>query len=330
MLKPGPRNLITDVAGIRVGNAQDTVLCSGTTVILPDEPAVMAVDVRGGGPGTRETDALDAENLVDAYHGLVLSGGSVFGLAAGDGVVDWLSEQGRGLAMGPKAIPVVPGAILFDLMNGGDKDWVVNPYPALGREACEAVGHDFALGSVGAGTGATAGPIKGGLGSASIDDGNGFMVGALMAANPFGEVLMPGTKSFWAWALEEGEELGGQLAPSAIDKPVSLSLPDLPAMTTNTTIGVVAVNAALTKSQARRVAMMAQDGIARAIRPAHTPFDGDTLFVIAAGEQALPEPTPMAIARLGAMAADCVARAIMRGVYEASGLPNWPAFQDLD
>jgi L-aminopeptidase/D-esterase-like protein len=328
MMKSGSKNLITDVDGISVGNAENTVLCSGTTIVLPDDPAVMAVDVRGGGPGTRDTDALDPSTLVEEYHGIVLSGGSVFGLAAADGVTAWLSEHGIGLPMGPKALPVVPAAILFDLTNGGDKEWGdTNPYVALGRAACENTGKTFALGNVGAGAGATAGSLKGGLGSASLVDDAGYQVGAIVASNPMGEVLIPGTDVFWAWAFEHGDEFGGKVPKAKPESPLSLSIPEMPPATTNTTIGVVAVNAALTKSQAQRIAMIAQDGLARAIRPAHTPYDGDTIFVIATGKKPLAEPHPLMLARLGTMAADCVARSIARGVFEAASIPGYPSYQ---
>lgn len=329
MIKPGKRNLITDVDGITVGNAENTVLCSGTTIVLPEQPAVMSVDVRGGGPGTRDTEALHPSTLVEAYHGIVLSGGSVFGLAAADGATSWLSDNGVGLEMGPKALPVVPAAILFDLANGGDKDWGdENPYPALGREACANAAKDFALGNAGAGMGATAGSIKGGLGSASVVDDAGYQVGALVASNPMGDVLIPGTDAFWAWPYEVAGEFGGVAPPTKLEQPLPLSLPDMPPLTTNTTIGVVAVNAALTKSQAQRIAIMAQDGLARAIRPVHTPFDGDTVFVIATGTQPIADPAPLLLARLGTMAADCVARSIARGVYEATSIPNHPSYRD--
>lgn len=328
MIRPGPQNLITDLDGLQVGNAEDIGLRSGTTVLLPDTPCAMAVDVRGGGPGTRDTDALDPTCLVETFHGLVLSGGSVFGLAAADGVTAWLSEHGRGLPMGPKPIPVVPAAILFDLTNGGDKDWgETNPYVDLGRAACDAAGKDFKLGNAGAGLGATAGSLKGGLGSASSVDETGLMVGALVAANPFGEVVVPGSKSFWAWALETAGEFGGAGAPGQVPDPLPLGLPDSGLSGTNTTIGIVATNADLTKAQLQRVAMMAQDGMARAIRPAHTPFDGDTIFALSTAQIRNGEIDPMRLAKIGSMAADCFARAIARGVYEAEPLGDFPAYR---
>ena len=327
MIRPGPKNLITDLEGILVGNAQDIGLRSGTTVILPDAPVPMAVDVRGGGPGTRDTDALDPTCVVETFHGVVLSGGSVFGLAAADGVAGWLSEQGRGLPLGPRAVPVVPAAILFDLMNGGDKDWDETPYPALGRRACDAAARDFALGNAGAGMGATAGSLKGGLGSVSVVDDDGLAVGAVVAANSFGEVLIPGSRTFWSWALEMSGELGGQVAPDALSDPLPLDLRGAGLTGTNTTIGVVATNAALSKSQLQRVAMMAQDGLSRAVRPAHTPFDGDTIFTLATGSLDIGPVDPLLVARIGAMAGDCVARAIARGVYEAEALGDMPGYR---
>lgn len=328
MTKPGPKNLITDVPGLRVGNAEDGHVLSGTTVLLGDAPFIASVDVRGGAPGTRDTDALAPDCLVEEFHGIVLSGGSVFGLAAADGVTSWLSERGVGLELGPKAVPVVPAAILFDLANGGDKDWApLSPYAALGRRACENAGADFALGNAGAGMGATAGSLKGGLGSASFDAGGGVMVGALVAANPVGEVVMPPGPNFWAWALECGGELGDQPAPAARRSDEAFELEGKGVLGANTTIAVVATNAALSKSQAQRLAMMAHDGIARAVRPAHTLFDGDTIFAVSTGERPLGDPAPATLSRLGALAADCVARALSRAVFEADDLGDIPSYR---
>lgn len=321
MIKPGPTNLITDVAGLRVGNAEDAAIRSGTTVLLPDRPFVAAVDVRGGAPGTRDTDALAPDCLVEEFHAIVLSGGSVFGLAAADGVTGWLVDRGVGLAISPKPVPVVPSAILFDLANGGDKDWGENsPYAALGRAACEAASANFLLGNAGAGMGATAGSLKGGLGSASYQTDDGLVVGALVAANPFGEAVMPGSASLWAWSLECGSELGGQPVPEKVSPQDMFDLPQAGLLGTNTTIGIVATNVALSKTQAHRLAIMAQDGFARAVRPSHTPFDGDTVFAVSTGEAPLGDVAPMALNRLGTIAADCVARALARGVFEAESL----------
>ncbi len=330
MIQPGPRNLITDVDGIKVGNAQLEDVRSGTTVILPDEDAVAAVDVRGGTPGTHETDALDPTCGVERIQAITLSGGSAFGLEAASGVQSWLAAQGRGVRIADAVIPVVPAAILFDLLNGGDKDWgETPPYRKLALQACEAVQQDFELGNFGAGTGATAGPLKGGLGSASALTEDGAQVGALMAANPWGSVVMPGTDAFWAWPWEVAGEFGGQRpAPNADTGDLDYTPKMTPLGPANTTLGVVATNVALTNAQAQRIAIMAHDGIARAIRPVHTPFDGDTIFVLSTARQDLPEPTPQSLARLGMMAADCVARAIARGVYAADGLGEFPGYKE--
>jgi L-aminopeptidase/D-esterase-like protein len=333
-LRPGPLNLITDVEGIRVGNAEDRQVWTGVSVVLPERPALAAVDVRGGAPGTRETDALDPTCAVDEAHAVVLSGGSAFGLEAASAVQLWLAARGIGFRVGTARVPIVPSAILFDLLNGGDKAWGENPpYRALARTACEAAGSAFALGNAGAGYGAKAGRLKGGLGSASVVSADGLQVGALIAANPRGSLVVPGTTSFWAAPLEQEGELGGQapLPAGAAGTASDLDLldPRAPAVAGNTTIGVVATNAVLSKAEARRVAIMAQDGYARAIRPAHTPFDGDTVFVLATGALALPEPRIGALARLGSLAADCVARAAARGVYEAETLGSWTGYRDI-
>ena len=330
--QPGPRNLITDVAGLMVGQAEDAGARSGVTVILPGERAVASVDVRGGGPGTRETDALGADTLVEAVDAIVLAGGSVYGLAAADAVTAWLGAEGRGFGLattpGVPRAPIVPAAILYDLANGGDKAWgLTPPYHALGLAAVRAASADFTLGSAGAGAGAMAGRLKGGLGSASIVSDDGYTVGALAAVNSFGSVVAPGGRAFWAGPFEiGGEEFGG--AP-AIWAGASAPGPDDwglakrdGAARANTTLAVIAVDAVLTPAQARRLAVMAQDGLARAIRPAHAPFDGDVVFVLATGERPLVEPTPFTLTRLGALAADCLARAIARGVYEARPWPG--------
>ena len=326
MITPGPRNLITDVPGIKVGNAGHPDYLTGVTVVLPDRPAVAAVDVRGGGPGTRETDALHPAALVERVDAVALSGGSAFGLDAASGVVAWLAAHDRGFAVGEARIPIVPAAILFDLPHASHAEWAeAPPYRDLAVTACDAADTTFALGNAGAGLGATAGTLKGGLGSASAVDEDGLMIGALVAANPAGSVVMPGQSSFWAWALEQEGELGGQTPPQV---PVPLE-PDLPAGLApggNTTLAVVAVGERLTPSQAQRVAIMAQDGVARAVRPAHTPFDGDTVFVLATGRGHPREPAT--VARIGALAADCVARAVARGVFEADSAGGVRSYRD--
>lgn len=326
MAAPGPRNLVTDVDGIRVGNAHDPRLRSGVTVVLGDATATAAVDVRGGAPGTRETDALDPTCLVPGVEAVVLSGGSAFGLAACDGVAAWLRQAGRGFPVGSVRVPVVPGAIIFDLLNGGAKDWGASPYPALARRACEAAAADFALGNAGAGFGAKAGFLKGGLGSASLATADGFQVGAVMVANPQGSPVIPGTRTLWAWALERQNELGGQTPERPAAGPWDWHPQSAMRPGENTSIGVVCVNAALDKAEAQRIAVMAQDGIARAVWPAHTPFDGDTLFVLATGRRKLADGA-RDLARLGAIAADCVARAMARGVYAAEGLGDRPGYR---
>lgn len=329
MPRPGPRNLITDVPGLSVGCAQDEVVRTGVTVVLCPEGWSAAVDVRGGGPGVRETETLSPENSFSRAHAICLSGGSVFGLAAADGVASVLSVRGVGVRLAPDslAIPIVPGAILHDLANGGDKTWGLEPpYRALGMAAVEAAGQTFQLGAVGAGRGAKAGLVKGGLGSASIDLGDGLIVGALVAANPIGSVYMPDGETFWAWPFEIDGEYGGR-SPTG---PVSATEP-LPHESklgeagrlrrgANTTLAVIAVTADLSTAEAKRVAMMAHDGMARAVRPAHTAFDGDIVFALASGAVSLgPDPSkrPIEVSRLGSAAADCLARAIARAVHEA-------------
>lgn len=320
------RNLITDVDGIRVGNAEDDRARTGVTVIFAEAPATAAVDVRGGAPGTRETDLLSPTSLVQRIDAIVLSGGSAFGLDAASGVAGWLLAAGRGFPVGPVQVPIVPSAILFDLLNGGDKSWADPPYRALGRRACEALGQDFAIGNHGAGLGAIAGELKGGLGSASTVLGDGVVVGAIVAVNAVGSPLIPGTRTLWAWAAERDGEFGHNGPPR--------SMPDWsepygklgPRPGANTTIGVIATNATLTPGQAQRVAMMAHDGIARAVRPAHSPFDGDTLFVMATARNDS-RIDAAEVAAIGDAAAECVERSIGRAVYAAEPLGDIPALR---
>jgi len=324
---PGARNLITDVPGLRVGQAEDERARTGVTVILPDERAVCACDVRGGAPGTRETDALLPENLVDAVDAVVLSGGSVYGLGAADGVVAWLGAQGRGFALATSPdvppSPVVPAAILFDMANGGDKAWGEDPpHRALGRAAAAAAGQDFRLGTAGAGYGAMAGALKGGVGSASIVSSEGFTVGALAAVNSWGSVAAPGGRRFWAAPFEVGQEFGGLGVGPVLADPEDWGLAKGAAAPRNTTIACIATDVALTPAQARRLAVMAQDGFARAIRPVHAPFDGDVVFALSTGRQPCPEPAHLTVAKLGALAADVMARAIARAAYEAKPWPG--------
>jgi L-aminopeptidase/D-esterase-like protein len=319
-------NLITDVAGLRVGNAHDIAAVTGSTLILPDVAAVCGVDVRGGGPGTRETDALAPENLVEAIDAIVLSGGSVYGLAAADGVTAIMGSQGKGFGLsnipGVPRSPVIPAAILYDLANGGNKQWgAVPPYRALGIEALESAAKDFELGACGAGFGARAGALRGGLGAASHKTPDDITVGALVAVNCFGSVIMPGCDAFWAWPLERAKEAGGKrpdpnLYVEGDDWGPAKANPATIGRT-NTTIAVVATDIALTPAQAKRVAQMASAGLARAIRPIFAPFDGDVVFALSTAQRPMLEPTAFTLARIGALAADCLARAVMRGVYAA-------------
>lgn len=335
MFDVGPRNLITDVNGIKVGHAQDTNALTGTTVLASAGRLVAAVDVRGGGPGTRETDALDASNLVDALDAVVLSGGSSYGLAAASGVAAKLGARGQGYQIpdAPLVSPIVPAAILFDLSNGGDKDWVEDPpYDRMGREACDALAVDFPLGNVGAGLGAKAGVYKGGVGSASAVNEEGVQVGALVAVNPFGSPVMPGCAAFWAWPFEHDKEFGGARPPADYD-PVRSGFPQDtkagPIAGANTTIGIVATNAALSPAHMKRVAMMAQDGYARAIRPIHTMGDGDVVFAVTTGDLVPDDSQPGIVSLIGSVAADCMARAIARGVYAAETVGAMKSYRDV-
>jgi len=321
MAHPGLRNLISDVDGVRVGNAEDKTAKTGASVILADTPAVAAVAVAGGGPGTRETDLLAADTLVDAVDAIALSGGSAFGLGAADGVVAGLAADGRGFGLmdlpGVPKTPIVPAAILYDLANGGDKAWTTSPYPELGRSAYNTATKDFNLGASGAGYGALAGQSAGGLGSTSIVTNEGFTVGALAAVNCFGSVYMPGTSCFWAWPFEHEGEFGGLRPPETYQADAedwgAAKLNPAPGQ--NTTIACIATDVALTPGQAKRVAQMALSGFSRAIRPVFAPFDGDAVFVLSTKKHSLPDPSALAIARIGELAASTLARAIARGVY---------------
>ncbi|MBF9058371.1 peptidase T4 [Rhodobacterales bacterium HKCCSP123] len=318
MIRPGPRNLITDVAGLRVGNARDDRIKTGVTVLVGDRPFTAAVHVMGGAPGTRETDLLAPDKTVQEADALVLSGGSAFGLDAASGVADALRAQGRGFPVGDQTVPIVPGAILFDLINGGDKDWPENPYKRLGHEALASALHGFALGSEGAGTGALIADLKGGLGSASAV-WNGYTVGALVAVNALGRVTVGDRPSFWAAPFEMEGEFGG-VGPATSFDPTEVP-PVKGGDSRNTTIAIVATDAVLTQAQATRMAVAAHDGMARAIWPSHTPMDGDLVFAAATGARTLADAvaTPM---MLGHMAALCLARAIARGVHAATPAPG--------
>jgi L-aminopeptidase/D-esterase-like protein len=326
-VRPGRRNLITDVAGLCVGNAEDHRVKTGVTVLLADRPFVAAVNVMGGAPGTRETDLLAPDRLVQEVDALVLSGGSAFGLDAASGVADALRARGRGFAVGDQLVPIVPGAILFDLLNGGAKDWAENPYKRLGAAALAAAGEDFALGTAGAGMGATTQGLKGGLGSASAVLEGGLTVGALVAVNALGSATVADTRHFWAAPWELGDEFGGfGPAPAGAYAPGHEPRPDK-RLGEATTIAVVATDARLTQAEAQRLATAAQDGMARALVPSHTALDGDLVFAVATGEKSLADPLADGF-RLGHAAACCVARAIARAVHAASParsdpLPCW-------
>ena len=314
------RNLITDVPGVKVGHAQDMRLGSGATAMVFDEPAVGSIDLRGGGPGTRETALLDPAQTVQGIDAIALSGGSAFGLDAASGVQAWLKEQGRGFAVRTARVPIVPAAILFDLLSGGDKDWGrYPPYRELGYAAAASAGLDFALGSVGAGTGATTANCKGGIGSAAAQTADGATVGALAAVNAAGSVLIDQGPWFWAAPFEQNSEFGGCGYPERFP-PQALAVQTKGMARGSTTLVVVATDAALTKAEAKRLAVMAQSGLSRAVYPVHTPLDGDVVFAVSTGRRPLGDPL-LALTELGAMAANVVARAIARGVFEATALP---------
>ncbi|MEJ2431641.1 MAG: P1 family peptidase [Pseudolabrys sp.] len=314
------RNLITDIAGIRVGHAGDDALGSGSTAVIFDAPVAASVDVRGGGPGTRETALLDPAQTVEGIDAIVLSGGSAFGLDAASGVQAWLREQGRGFAVREARVPIVPGAILFDLLSGGNKDWGrYPPYREFGYQAAESADMDFALGSVGAGLGATTVNLKGGIGSASAVTNEGLTVGALVAANAAGGVTIGDGPHFWAAPFEHGDEFGGRGWPEAFP-PEALAFRSKGAPGANTTLAVVATDARLSKAQCKRLAVMAQTGLSRAIYPVHTPLDGDVVFAAGVGQKPLPDPV-YSLSTLGMLAANVLARAICLGVYEGTALP---------
>tara|TARA_B100000700_G_scaffold328453_1_gene446367 strand:- start:1214 stop:2335 length:1122 start_codon:yes stop_codon:yes gene_type:complete len=369
-MQPGQKNNITDVKGIKVGHAHNKELMSGATVILTDSPSVCAVDCRGGAPGTRETDALKPENLIDKVHAIVLSGGSAMGLDAASGVTSSLMNKGIGFHVAKDiTVPIVPAAILFDLQNGGKKSISEDhTYFNFGKKALSDADYECPIGNVGAGMGAIAGKLKGGTGSASLiqksssSSKKGFTVAALSAVNSFGSVTLPDSPYFWAWPFEKNLEFGGRGTPKKIesrDKDIenldlnefdldydfespfegtkkSLQIKNfqkkvLPKSNfpTNTTLCVIATDASLSQPQSKRIAIMAQDGIARAIRPVHTPFDGDTIFVLSTGEIPLSNNPQIDIATLGMMASDCLSRAIARGVFEAESLGELISYRDF-
>lgn len=335
-MKPGPKNLLTDVPGLMVGQAHSAKLRSGVTVILPSRPARGAADIRGGGPGTRETETMTEAGLVNEIHALVLSGGSAFGLDAATGVQSFLRERGVGFPVGRVRVPIVPQAILFDLSNRGDKDWGrYPPYRDMAYEAAVAASADFALGTAGAAYGATVAwgggaRMLGGVGSASAVMNDGITVGALAAVNAAGSVTIGDTPHFWAAPYERNGEFGNLGFPAVLPASAhDVVLKSSPLQ--NTTLAVIATDAALAKADLKRLAIMAHTGMARAINPVHTPIDGDIVFALSVGEKRL-ENGPLGLAALGAVAADTLARAIARGVYEAGGpdiASDHPAYRDV-
>ncbi|HZR74399.1 P1 family peptidase [Bradyrhizobium sp.] len=327
------KNLLTNIEGVRVGHAGDARIASGVTAVVFDQPVVAAMDVRGGGPGTREGALLDVANTVEKIDAIALSGGSAFGLEAGGGVQAWLAEQGRGFNVRGAVIPIVPGAICFDLLNGGDKNWGrFAPYRDLGFEAAATASSSFALGSVGAGLGALTANLKGGLGSASAQTNDGVNVAALAVVNALGTVVVGDGPWFWAAPFEIDGEYGGRGLPASFTPDMlRMRIKGGPAATAieNTTLAVVVTDADLSKAQAKRLAMIAQTGFARAIYPVHAPMDGDVVFAAATGAQ--PIDPLIGLTELGMVAANTIARAIARGVHAATALPlpgALPAWKD--
>lgn len=321
------RNLITDVPGVLVGNAHDVRAATGATVAVFDGGAVASVATLGGAPGSRAVTILEPEMMSDKIDAVVLSGGSLYGLDAAGGASAVLCAQGRGAQFGGIALPVAVQAILFDLSNGGEKDWLAKPvtsrppYWDLGRDAALAAGLDFELGTVGAGYGGTTAGLKGGLGSTSARTSQGFSVGALAAVNAVGSAIIGDGPHFWAGAYERDEEFGGLGWPARVPpEALTLRFKGQSAPATATTIALVATDAVLSKADCKRLAIMANDGLARALRPVHAPNDGDTVFA-AATCRGGPGSEPRVLTEIGAVAADCLARAVARGVYEAKALP---------
>jgi L-aminopeptidase/D-esterase-like protein len=327
MAGPAPRNDLTDIAGLSVGSAHDAAIATGTSVVLCERPFRAAVDVRGGGACTRETDVMNPAGLVETVDAIVLSGGSVYGLAAADAVTAALGERGTGFALfemdGVPVSPIVPAACLYDLANGGAKAWGrTPPYRDLGFAALDeaAAGGPVRLGREGAGYGAAAGAHPGAVGSASWRGEDGTTVASFVAVNCFGSVTLPGQDDvYWAWPYEIEGEFGG----ARPDPDRAFALDDWgaakfnPGARTQTTLAVVATDADLTRDETRRLAVMAQDGLARAIRPVHAPVDGDVVFALSGGATPLAEPRALDLTRLGALAADCLSRAVARGVHAA-------------
>ena len=325
------RNLITDLPGIRVGHAEDAAVASGVTAILLERDNVVSGSIRGGAPGGRDTAVLEPEMTVEGLDAVVLSGGSVFGLDAAGGVISFLREAGKGLKVGAATVPVAAQAIIFDLLNGGNKDWGrMPPYWQLGWDAAaNATGGAFALGSVGGGLGANTANLKGGLGSASTTTASGFRVGAIVVVNAVGTATVGEGPQFWAAPYEVDGEFGG-LGAATASTAAALKMRIKAHAPPSTSIAFIATDAIMTKAQAKRLAVMADDGLARAIRPAHAPMDGDT--VVAAAMLRTPMSGGLVdLTEIGLAAADCVARSVARAVYQATALPfagALPAWRD--
>ncbi|UXS10150.1 P1 family peptidase [Agrobacterium tumefaciens] len=324
-------NLLTDIDGVSVGNVTDLSLGSGVTAIVFEKPAIASGSVLGGAPGGRDTGLLDPVMTVETVDAFVLSGGSAFGLDAAGGVQAGLREIGRGLQVGSTRVPIVPQAILMDLLNGGDKDWGLHsPYREMGYAAFEAArAMPFELGTAGAGTGATTATFKGGLGSASAVSSGGYKVAAIVAVNALGSVTVGTSRHFWSAPFEVQGEYGDCGFPAHFE-PDHTALRLKGVNLTATTIGAVVTDAALTKAQAHRLSIMAHDGLARAVLPAHLPSDGDTMFAASTGEK--PLEGGVHFAELCHLATIVMARAVARGVYEATALPvdgAQKAYRDL-
>ena len=327
----GTLNLITDVAGVRVGNAEDARVATGVTAIVFDTANVASGVTRGGAPGTRDTTLLEPEMTATGIDAVLLSGGSLFGLDAAGGAVSFLREQGRGMRIGTANVPIAVQAITFDLLNGGDKDWGrMPPYWELAGRPPPPRPPAFALGTAGGGYGATTATLKGGLGSASAITASGFAVGAIVVVNAVGSAVIGEGPHFWAAPCEVGTEFGGLGQPATCRRD-ALKLRLKGRSPPSTTIALVVTDAVMTKAQAKRLAIMADDGLARAIRPAHAPMDGDTVFAVATLQKPMRDDI-YDLTEIGLAAADCLARAIARGVYEATALPfpgALPAWKDL-
>lgn len=337
-METGPLNLITDIEGLSVGNAADKNLKSGATALICERAFTASAQVLGGAPGTRETDLLEPHNSVQGVDAIVLSGGSAFGLDAASGVQQWLRDQGRGFQVGPVRVPIVPAAILFDLINGGDKNWTgASPYGALGLEAAQNAATDFTLGTAGAGYGAITAGLKGGLGSASsVLAPYGVTIGALVAVNALGSTTIGDTHHFWAAPFELGDEFGALGYPvpfpeNANDLRLKFRDHAISTEGANTTIAVIATDANLSKAECKRLAIAAHDGFVRALWPSHTPMDGDIVFSVSTGKVDIRDK-PHAFIDLCAAAASTMTRAIARGIYQAQPqdgdiMPSWSSIR---